>query len=203
MKLYPVMATGIRAYCSDLIVAPKDGETTYFVSLCGYPATVKGLIANFLENYGISIDIEDKEHLLERADLGYRTQLKKMPSGLLHALVYPELALATVEGENQFFVFTDNSADKRELFFRHLDKKVDIPLHPSWKKWLWNLFKTSDEWLVKLRTLVGQYQGYAVSYSSKELQSHISEAFKENDSDIVKCMKQKGGGFHEEQHPLP
>ena len=55
MTLYPIHAMGIQAYCSDLIVDSSDSETVYFMSVAGYQATVKGIIANLLDNYGISI----------------------------------------------------------------------------------------------------------------------------------------------------
>jgi hypothetical protein len=108
MKLYPVLATGIRAYCSHLIVDPEETETVFFMSICGYQATVKGIIANLLENYGISIEIENDEHYLVRSDLGYKVQIKKLPSGLVHAPLYPMLALPKndEEEQNRFFVFT-------------------------------------------------------------------------------------------------
>ena len=93
MKLYPVHAIGIQAYCSDLIIDPYDFETVYFLSIAGYQATVKGIIANLLENYGISIEIEGSEHYLMRSELGYKTQMSKLPSGLVHGVLFPKLAL--------------------------------------------------------------------------------------------------------------
>ena len=50
MTLYPIHAMGIQAHCSDLIVDPDDPEIVYFLSVCGYQVTVKGIIANLLEN---------------------------------------------------------------------------------------------------------------------------------------------------------
>ena len=195
MKLYPVMATGIRAYCSDLIVDPEETDTVYFMSICGYQATVKGIIANLLENYGISIELEGDEHYLIRSDFGYKVQMKKLPSGLVHAILYPTLALPKndEDEQNRFFIFTDIREGKRELFFRHLDEKVEIPLHPSWTKWLWRLFEDQDEWLIELKTLAGNYGGYSLRFHPKQLQDLISEAFKSKIPEIIECMKWKGG----------
>ena len=55
MKLYPIHIAGINAYCSDLITDYQDQEIVYFLSVCGYQATVKGIIANLLESYDIGI----------------------------------------------------------------------------------------------------------------------------------------------------
>ena len=195
MKLYPVMATGIRAYCSDLIVDPEETDTVYFMSICGYQATVKGIIANLLENYGISIELEGDEHYLVRSDFGYKVQIKKLPSGLVHAILYPVLALPKndEEEQNRFFIFTDRKEERHQLFFRHLDDKVVIPLHPSWTKWLWNLFEEQEKWLIKLETLAGNYWGYAFWFHPKQLEDLISEAFKNKVPEITECMKWKGG----------
>ncbi len=195
MKLYPIMATGIRAFCSDLIVDPHEPDTVYFMSVCGYQVTVKGITANFLENYGVSIEIEDTEYYLERSGLGYKVQVKKLPSGLLHALIYPKLALPINDEEkkNSFFIFTNGSDKRLVLFFRHLDEKVDMPLHPSWAGWLWNLFEHQDEWLIELKTLTGGYRGYSFRFHPKQLQDLISEAIRNRIPEIIECMKWKGG----------
>ena len=193
MKLYPVMATGIRAYCSDLIADPEN--TVYFMSICGYQATVKGIIANLLENYGISIEIERDEIYLVRSSSGYKVQMKKLPSGLVHAIVYPILALPKNDDEeqNRFFVFTNRNGEKQDPFFRHLDEKVEIPLHSSWTKWLWRLFEDQDEWLIELKTLAGNYRGYSFRFHPKQLQDLISEAIRNRNPEIIECMKWKGG----------
>ncbi len=197
MKLYPVMATGIRAYCSDLIVDPIDPETAYFMSICGYQVTVKGIIAAFLESYGISIELESGEYYLMRADLGYKVQLKKLPSTRAHALLYPVLTLPghTEEKKNRFFVFTNQEAEEKEMFFRHLDEKADIPLHRSWAEWLWRLFEDQDEWITKLETLAGNYSGYAFRFHPKQLQDLISEAFRKGVPEIIDCMKWEGDNY--------
>ena len=193
MKLYPVMATGIRAYCSDLIVDP-EGDTAYLMSICGYQATVKGIIANLLENYRITIKIESLEYDLDRSTFGYKVQMKSLPSGMVHAIVYPKMALAqNDEEENRFFIFSDRTDEKLELFFRHLDDKLEIPLHPSWKNWLWNTFRNQDEWFTELKTLAGNYQGYSFWFEPEDLQDLISQAFKNNVPEIVTCMKGGNG----------
>ena len=129
MKLYPVSAMGIHAFCSDVIVDPNNPEIVHFLSISGYQATVKGIIANLLENNGIGIEIDGDMVFLERSSLGYKVQVKKLPSGLAHGVVYPKLALPKNDEENQhrFYIFADKSEDVQKLFFRHLDEKSDIP----------------------------------------------------------------------------
>ena len=195
MALYPITATGIRAYCSDMILDPYDLDTIYFMSICGYQATVKGAIANLLENYGISLNIEGEEYYLTRADFAYSTQVKKLPSGLVHAVLFPRMALPgnDEERQNSFYVFTREKSQILSLFYRHLDEETDIPLHPSWSKWLWKAFKKEDRWLVELKTIVGAFSGYSFAFNPGELCELISEAIKSSVPEVVTCMQWKGG----------
>ena len=82
MTLYNIHTLGIQCHCSDLIIDPNDMETIYFMSVCGYQVAVKGLVANFLEKSGISININGEDHDLVRSDMDYTVQMKKLPSAI-------------------------------------------------------------------------------------------------------------------------
>jgi len=197
MKLYPIHATGIRAYCSEIIVDPDELDTVYFMSICGYQATVKGIIANLLKSYGVSVEleIEGEEYYLDRSSLGYKVLTKKLPSGLLHAVLFPKLALPKndEERQNSFYIFNRDKQDILSLFYRHLDEKTDIPLHPSWAEWLFRLFEEQEDWLMELNTLVGAYRGYSFEFNPKKLHDLISEALRNRVPEIIKCLEWKGG----------
>jgi len=209
MELYPIMATGIKAFCSDMIIDPYSLEEVYFMSVCGYQTTVKGIIANLLENYGLSVEIKEEEYYLTRISGSYKTQLKKLPSGFVHAVVFPKLALSKNEEEeqNRFCIFIKgpngtngaNATDGKEnqnklnLFFRHLDEKVAIPLHSSWSGWLWETFKEQEDWLKELTTLAGNYKGYLFKFNPQQLHDLISEAIRGRKPEIIDCMQWKGG----------
>jgi hypothetical protein len=194
MKLLPIHATGIKAYCSDLIIDPHELNTVYFLSISGYQATVKGIIANLLENYGISIEVEGFDYCLTRSSLGYKAIVKRLPSGLVHAVIFPRLAMPNNDEDtkNSFFIF-NKEAEVSGLFFRHLDEKTHIPLHPhpSWDKWLWDLFIRED-WLLELKTLVGNFRGYSFEFNPKNLNDLISEAIRNTVSGVINCMQWKG-----------
>jgi hypothetical protein len=194
MTLYPIHTMGIKAWCSDLIIDPEDMETVYFMSICGYQVTVKGIVANLLENCGISIDIDGVEHYLTRSDMGYKVQMKKLPSGLVHAVVLPKLALPKKDEEkqNRFFVITKKDQNILTLFFRHLDEKTEIPLHPTWASWLWRTFKKQDDWFIALHTLVGNFKGYLFDFHPTQLHDLISKAIRKKVPEVVKCMTWKG-----------
>ena len=197
MELYPIMAAGIKAFCSDIIIDPYGLEEVYFLSIAGYQATVKGIMANLLENYGLSIEVEGEEYYLARSDWRYKTQIKKLPSGLVHAVVFPKLALPKNEEDeqNRFCIFTkrSDSQNRLSMFFRHLDEKVRIPLHPSWSGWLWKAFEEQEDWLKELTTLAGNYKGYLFKFNPKQLHDMISKAIKYREPEIIECMQRKGG----------
>jgi hypothetical protein len=195
MKLYPIHATGIKAYCSDMIVDSNDLDVVYFMSICGYQTTVKGIIANFLGNYGISLEVEGTDHHVTRSSLGYKAKLKKLPSGLVHAVLVPKLALPGSEDQDQnsFFVFTKEGRGKQSLFFRHLDEKTDIPIHPSWAEWLWQVFEQQENWLERLKTLIGDYKGYSFHFNPKALHNLISQAIRNKVPEVIRCMDRTGG----------
>ena len=203
MEIYPIMATGIKAFCSDMIIDPYSREEVYFMSVCGYQTTVKGIIANLLENYGLSIEVEGEEYYLTRVRNGnYKTKVKKLPSGFVHAVVFPRLALPKNEEDEQdsfcIFAMEDHTDDKENqnklnLFFRHLDEKVSIPLHPSWSSWLWETFEEQEDWLLELNTLAGNYKGYLFNFKPIQLHDLISEAIRDRKPEIIECMQWKGG----------
>ena len=120
MKLYPIHAMGIRAYCSDLIIDPYDLDTVYFMSICGYLATVKGIMANLLEDYGISVEIEGTEYYLTRSGFGYKVQIKKLPSGLVHGVLLPKLALPNNDDKNT------SARPKTQTFLRKYFSLIDM-----------------------------------------------------------------------------
>jgi hypothetical protein len=195
MTLYNIHTMGIQCHCSDLIIDPNDMETIYFMSVCGYQVAVKGLVANFLENSGISVKVNGEDYDLVRSDMAYNVQMKKLPSGLVHAVVIPKLALPKndEEKQNRFFVITKEDQDVLTLFFRHLDEKTEIPLHPSWASWLWTTFKKQEGWFIALQTLVGDFEGHLFDYHPTRLHDLISGAIRKKVPEIVGCLSWKGG----------
>ncbi len=194
MKLFPIYSLGIKAFCSDMIIDTENEGVIYFMSLCGYQATVKGLVANFLEYHGISIEIYGEEYYLTRNSLGYKVQMKKLPSGLSHAIVFPELALPKRDetNQNRILIIVNQHENLLNLFYRHLDEKTDIPLHPSWSQWLWNMFEYQENWIHELTTLAGNYRGYCFNFSSNRLYDLISSALQRNLPDVIGCLEKKG-----------
>ena len=194
MPLYPIHSMGIKAWCSDLIIDALDKETVYFMSVCGYQVTVKGIVANLVENCGIDISVDNCNYYLTRSDIKYSVLTRKLLSGLVHAIVFPKLAIPNNDEEKQncFIVITKEYQDIRTSFFRHLDEKTEFPLDPSWTSWLWKTFERQDDWVMELSTLVGDYKGYKFYFNPTQLHDLISEAIRKRVPEVVQCMKWKG-----------
>ena len=84
------------------------------MSVCGYLVTVKDLIANFLEQHGLGITVNEISYYLARQNFGYKVLLKILPSGLAHGLVFSSSALPG-DGQkdvNQFVMFAKDQKDR-------------------------------------------------------------------------------------------
>lgn len=196
--LHEISAGGVAAYCSDLMVDPEDTEQVYFLSVAGYQTAVKGILANFLEHNRLNLMIEGRIHYIQRYFESYFLKVKKLPSGYSHGLAF----LKTVRPEqmednsdHEFMVISNQPDQIKSLFYKHLQARTEIPLHPSWAEWLWRLHE-AKEWLVKLQTLIGSYQGYLVCLEPEELQAEIAQAIRSKVPELVGCLTRKGVRSH-------
>ena len=150
--LYEISAGGIVAYCSDLIVDTAEKEFTYFLSVGGYQTAVKGILANLIENQALTVRIDKKIYWIKRCPENYHIKIKKMPSGYCHGVAVPKIALPQRDENEQSTEFLLISNEPNQLihfFYRHLEVKTEIPMHPFWAKWLWQFHQNKD-WLMKL-----------------------------------------------------
>jgi len=196
--LYRISAGGITVFLSDLIVDPEREEEAYLVSVAGHQAAVKGILANFLEYQTLTATVGRKTYQVSRASGSYVMKVRKMPSGSCYGTALPRIALAKNDGENgekEFLILAGDVEDAKLRFFAILDGKTEIPLHPGWKDWLWNLFH-ERQWLTEMKTLAGRYAAYHASLKGDELLAQITKAIQTGVPEVVSCMKPgqaKGG----------
>jgi hypothetical protein len=198
---YRIRVEGIEAYCFDLIIDKETSQCAYLLSVAGYQAAVKGILANFLTGESLAVTIGKEIHWFERLPGSYSMKIKKMPSHCCYGMAVARMTgLQNGAGEpREFLLITKDRGKVKDHFYRCLDAKTDVPLDPSWTEWLWSLFK-AKEWLTRLKTLAGENQGYLVDVQPEELISEISRAIELKVPDLVACMrpslktKTKGGG---------
>lgn len=203
-----VKIKNFRAYCTNMIalehttrfmmdgamIEEPVGDFAYFISLCGNSTSVKGVCSNFIEGKELYFNNslgEVAEFL--KPDIQLNTLLQKLPSGFIHAIILPALALpqTMVNVDSNLFYLFLNKKDKhytRNTFFRHLDEKTDIPLHFLWSDWLWDKF-IEHEWLTELTTITGNYQGFKVQWNDMILQESLSREIKEKKLEIFDLNK--------------
>ncbi len=168
MALSGINLAGISAWCSELII--NEESETYFLSVAGYQSAVKGIIANFLEHRSITANVDGKYFYPVRSSLNYTVHYRKLPSGLYQCVTFPKIALPddNKDSTDIILVIAQTGLLAQDLFFKHLDNNTDIPLHPFWSHWLWEIFSKKC-WLTRLKTLVGDYQGYLIQINEDEL----------------------------------
>lgn len=187
MCLPVINSGGISAYCSDLIV--NEDRDVYFLSVAGYQTAVKGIIANVLEYGSVVVEIGEGYEYLSRSSQSYSVYYQRLPSGLYQGVVLPKIALpGNNEPRDMFLILSQHTSVAQELFFKHLEEKTEIPLHPSWSGWLWGIFSDKG-WLTTLDSLVGDYQGYVVEINEDELKDTITMAIANKNPDVMVCFK--------------
>jgi hypothetical protein len=190
MNLSIINSGGISAYCSDCIV--DENRQVYFLSVAGYQTAVKGIIANVLEYSSVSVEICEGYEYLFRSPQSYSVYYQKLPSGLYQGVVLPTIALpGNNEPKDTVLILSRHTSAAKELFFKHLEEKTEIPLHPSWSGWLCGIF-SEREWLTPLDSLIGEYQGYVVDIYENQLKDTITMAIANKDPEVMVCFK-KGG----------
>ena len=188
MAVSGIHSAGISAWCSQLII--NEESETYFLSVAGYQSAVKGIIANFLGYGSITVKVDGDYIYPVRSTLTYTVHYRKLPSGLYQCVTFPKIALPddNKESKDIFLVIAQTGLLARDLFFKHLDNHIDIPLHPLWSHWLWEIFSNKC-WLTRLKTLVGDYQGYLIQIEEDELTDTITTAIIEKNPAVIRCFE--------------
>ena len=187
MSLFNINSGGIEGYCSNLVI--DELSDIYFLSVAGYQTAVKGIIANVLEYGSVTLIKNDQFYYPSRSIENYNVHYQRLPSGLFQGVIIPKIALED-KAKDTFMVISDDDLAIENLFFRHLDHRIDLPLHPDWSGWLWNRFK-EHHWLISLETLVGDFKGYLVDIDQTGLENIITAAIVDSNPDVIGCF-QKG-----------
>lgn len=189
--LETIHAGGILAYCSDLIVEGDEEDLqAYFISVGGQQTAVKGILASLLENKTLTLVKGSQYYHVTRANESYQMKIKRLPSGGCQGIAFPRSIKINQEQDDyarQFFLLSPDQNQTRSLFFRHLEARLDIPLHETWTNWLWRIF-ADNGWLTRLVTLCGSYEGFLVTLRLEELIGEISLAIRGNVFEVTACL---------------
>ena len=154
MTLHTINAGGFSAVADAF--ALDDAEGLWFLSMGGSENALKAIWACLLKQPPeAAFLIQGLEGAFvgeyRRCQVPYETlgtwtaQMARLPgSGGYHALVFPRLAEYTFDRQD-FLLLAHSEEDAPSLHYRFLDRRVPLPLHPTWARWLWERGLRSGE----------------------------------------------------------
>lgn len=132
----------IAGFTATVDACARDDGQVWFLSLLGNQQSVRALWARLVK--GETAYLSEDEFgggspcwLAAEAWGTWRFYAARLPSGAAyHGLLVPELA--AYAGDRQEFLLLARSEDEvPALHYRFLNRRLDLPLHPSWAAWLW------------------------------------------------------------------
>lgn len=121
----------------------------WLVSLLGSQQTVKALWAQLVKGETATLSTGDSSvHFCAQASEGARSwrffRASLPAAGGYHGLLLPEVALFSAERPD-FLLLRRAEDDAAKLHYQFLNRRVAVPLHPSWADWLWDRALRSGE----------------------------------------------------------
>ena len=182
--LFTISAGGYSA-TADAFARDPDTGGLWFLSMVGPQTAVKAIWASLLKQP------PDIAHLIKGVEGmalsgGYQrcqvphhtvgtwtTRIARLPvSRGWHALVYTRLAEFNFDRDD-FLLLAQDQADAPALHHRFLDRRSPLPLHRSWRDWLWRRGLDTGE-IVPLES--AGLLAYSCNPKGEELKADLSSA---------------------------
>lgn len=141
---------------ADALVWEPDAEPSAgrmrlsFLSLLGSQQALKAIWARLLKGETVTVNREALGQvrfcsLAPEGPRGWRSYTASLPAAAGHQLVLlPEVARYQA-ARDDFLLLPRSTEEAPVNHFRFLDRRVDLPLHSSWRDWLWRRALRSDE----------------------------------------------------------
>ena len=154
MELLTIRAGGFSATVDG---CARDADELWFVSMLGHQQAVRAIWARLVKGeaaYLSETELGGQPVPLAHEAWGtWRFSGLRLPSGsAYHGMLVPELA-AFAADRRDFLLLARQPDEARHLHYRFLNRRLDLPLHPSWAEWLWRRGLENGE--VKMLTSVG------------------------------------------------
>jgi len=139
VQLLTIRAAGFTAAVDAC--ARNDGQI-WFLSLLGNQQSVRALWARLVKGETAYLSEDEltggSPCWLAREAWGtWRFHGVRLPSGsAYHGMLVPELA-AYLCDRREFLLLARSEEQAPALHYRFLNRRLDLPLHPSWAAWLW------------------------------------------------------------------
>jgi hypothetical protein len=141
VQLHTIRAAGFSAAVDAFA---QDGEQLWFISMLGSQQSVRALWARLVKGETAYLSEDDlgsgaSERWLAREAWGtWRFHGARLTaSAAYHGMLVPDLAAYACERQDSLLLARDED-EAPALHYRFLNRRVDLPLHPSWAEWLWD-----------------------------------------------------------------
>lgn len=168
-------AGGLRAWVDGYALSER-GDAVYCLSIFGAVGAVQAISAALVS--GNIVQLWEANELGKKLSkqwgrTKYRMFSKRLPSSRMLSMVIL-IDSAVLSNDRDFLIITKKENPK-ELLYRNLVYRSEMPLHPSWKEWLWATFKHFG-WITALKEY--GMKGYSVSYSDDDLADALEAGIK-------------------------
>lgn len=157
--------------------ARRESEV-WFISLLGAQQAVKAIWARLVKGETAYLSGTDSAGgypcwLAREAWGTWRFHQMRLPSGAAHhGMLVPDLAAYRAE-RREFLLLARANEEAPPLHYRFLNRRIDLPLHPSWCDWLWERALANGEGEALDSSGVS---GYLCRPDPLALQTEISQA---------------------------
>ena len=173
MALSIVESNNFSAYCDEYLYSEKWMNPTterkyyscWFLSMFGAPTALRAIWANMVKSVGGSVmirNMNDKDALEDfdstilatvgRDGVSWRAHgPHKLPGAYntAHMIIYNKMLEVEHDESQNFLIISKNLEQTIEQHYQHLNYQSELPLHKSWKEYLWNLTQ-EQQWAVPL-----------------------------------------------------
>lgn len=145
----PLVQTGGFTVSTDAFVWEPDQDADpgrmqlWFLSLLGSQQALKAIWARLLKGELVTISREALGQvrfctLAPEGPKGWRRFTAHLPAAAGHQLVLLPESARYASAREEFLILPRAVEDAPLVHFRFLDRRIDLPLHPIWRGWLWD-----------------------------------------------------------------
>ena len=158
--MHKLKIAGVDAYANQLIYRPDEYNRLIAASICGREYAVRSLVAHFLLDGMIKVEIGDDDIPVEKGWQEFAYKSQKISEN------YCQVVLWNKESRPRVIRSQD--------FFRFIEKNYTVPFHRKWSSLMWKI-ATALEAIERLECYGTDAPYYLVSLSDNMLQSMVLE----------------------------
>ena len=177
MQLLTIRAAGFTA---TVDACAQDEGQIWFLSLLGSQQAVRALWARLVKGETAYLSQDEltggSPRWLAREAWGtWHFYGARLPSSsAYHGMLVPDLAAYTCDRQ-EFLLLARSEEEVRGLHYLFLNRRADLPLHPSWAAWLWERGLNAGE--VNALESIGVH-AYRCRPDARALQEDLSQAIR-------------------------